>query len=292
MRFEVTGRTIAAYARASFKNAFASATITSETIDSQSMAEFESRSTRTLEIYGGRSEYGQGIISDNEYQAWIETVSDRPIFVDFETTGLVPLWLLADDPARAQAIQEAYVTYARSKNIEVIPEVGTALVGLRVEYTSGSSPPVVVDGYRRLPVDLNAGSGGGFVWVYYKLGKDDGSDGVPIGRIYTVDPSNGETNGPGGPCAVDHAGACIDLNKSVGGDFIYLHYLTDAANPIRAIVVQSGSSLFWGPAEAGNLYDRDSDVKWCTHMNDPLRRQDLNEGAGGKSIYIGAVPDH
>jgi hypothetical protein len=292
MTFETSGRTIGAYARASFKNSYASASIASETIDTQSMSVFESRAVRTLEIYGGKSEYGQGIISDNEYQAWIDTVSENPVFVDFEPAGLAPLWLFADDPARAQAIQDAYVAYAKTMDIVFIPEVGTALVGLRVEYTSGGNPPVIVDGHRRLPVDLNEGSGGGYVWVYYRLGADDGSDGTPIGRIYTVDTSNGESNTPGGPCAVNLSGTCIDLNKSVGGDFIYLHYLTDASNPIRAIVVKSGSTYHWGPAEAANLYDPNVDVEWCTHMGNPLVLQDLNEGAGGEFIYIGAVPDH
>jgi len=292
MAFETTGRTIGVYARASFKNTYASAAIASETIDTQSMTEFHSRAARTLEIYGGRSEYGQGIISDNEYQGWIGTISENPVFVDFEPAGLVPLWVLADDPARAEAIQDAYVLYAESKNIDFIPEVGTALTGLRVEYTSGSNPPAVVDGHRRLPVDLNQGSGGGYVWIYYELGADDGSDGTPIGRIYTIDTSNGESNTPGGPCAVDHAGTCIDLNKSVGGDYIYLHYLRDASNPIRAIVVKSNNTYYWGPAEAVNLYDPDLDVAWCTHMGNPLVLQDLNEGAGGADIYVGAVTHH
>jgi hypothetical protein len=292
MTFETGGRTIAAYARASFKSAYASASIASETIDSQSMSEFDSRAVRTLEIYGGKSEYGQGIISDNEYQAWIGSISDNPIFVDFEPTGLVPLWTFAGDPARAQAIQDAYVAYAHTKDVVFIPEIGTALTGLRVEYTSGSNPPVIVDGHRRLPVDLNQGSGGGFIWVYYKLGADDGSDGTPIGHIYTVDTSNGESNTPGGPCAVDYAGYCRDLNQSVGGDYIYLHYLLDASNPIRAIVVKADGVYHWAPAEAANQYNPDLDVEWCTHMGNPLVLQDLNEGAGGAYIYIGAVKDH
>ena len=58
----------------------------------------------------------------------------------------------------------------------------------------GASPdPNAIPGFTLLGADLNEGSGGDYVWLYYKTGKADGSEGRPLGEIYTVDATDGET---------------------------------------------------------------------------------------------------
>ena len=68
MSFERQGRTIDVYARASFKSMFASASIETQVIDEQSQSEFSATEETHLEVYGGRSEYGQYICGRKQFR--------------------------------------------------------------------------------------------------------------------------------------------------------------------------------------------------------------------------------
>ena len=71
----------------------------------------------------------------------------------------------------------------------------------------GGVPPPAPDGYTLLNVDLNSGTGGHYIWLYYKVGKADGSEGQPISKIYTVDEAPADSlrwrrgDSPGGHAA-------------------------------------------------------------------------------------------
>jgi hypothetical protein len=128
-----------------------------------------------------------------------------------------------------------------------------------------------------LNINLNAGtrSDSSDIFIYYKLGPDDGSDGQCITGIYTVDTSNGETD-PAGGTRID-----LDLNQGAGGDFIFLGYFKQAgAKPIRGIAVKDDHST--ANTEGGSGYD----YLWVTHQGSALM-QDLNEGSGGDYVYVG-----
>ena len=58
----------------------------------------------------------------------------------------------------------------------------------------GGTPPAPPAGYTLLDIDLNEGTGGNYIWLYYKVGKADGSEGEPVSKIYTVDEYDGETS--------------------------------------------------------------------------------------------------
>jgi hypothetical protein len=49
-----------------------------------------------------------------------------------------------------------------------------------------------------LPIDLNDGTGGHYIWLYYRMGRADGLEGTPIGEVYTVNEVDGETPLKGG----------------------------------------------------------------------------------------------
>jgi hypothetical protein len=178
------------------------------------------------------------------------------------------------------------------------PEARLAIVDLRVEYNNESPPD---PGWTKLDVDLN---GNLFIVHYppihlwFKMGRDDGSEGIPIDRIYTVNTTDGEDDPHGGECAGGITADCLDLNKGAGGDFIYLYYTKGLADPIRAIMVESIESdgptrQRWGPAEAGVWYERE-DLTWCEQRCcPPGQRQDLDEGVASlHDIYIGYIPNH
>ena len=119
MSFEKQGRSIDVYARASFKSLFASASIETQVIDQESQSEFSATEETHLEVYGGRSEYGQYIVNQGQYENWVESVNDNSVFMDFESTGLVGIWELADDAGRRAAIQDAFNTYAEANGISL-----------------------------------------------------------------------------------------------------------------------------------------------------------------------------
>jgi hypothetical protein len=152
MSFEKQGRSIDVYARASFKSLFASASIETQVIDQESQSEFSATEEMHLEVYGGRSEYGQYIVNAGEYENWVESVNDNSVFMDFESTGLLGIWELADDASRRAAIQAAFDTYAEANGISLV--------------AAGS----IVSNF----------SDGDEGWVYYQF---DGTAGTPVFKV-------------------------------------------------------------------------------------------------------------
>jgi hypothetical protein len=120
MSFDKSGRGIDVYASASFKSLFGSASLQTQVIDSTSESEFSATQNTHLEVYGGRSEYGQYIVNQGQYESWIESVNDNPVFMDFESNGLVGIWELATDPARQAQLQDAFDTYAEAHGISLL----------------------------------------------------------------------------------------------------------------------------------------------------------------------------
>jgi hypothetical protein len=161
-------------------------------------------------------------------------------------------------------------------------EVNDCIVGLRVERATTSAVPQTLDGYQLLNQDLNAGAGGDFMYVYYKLGPDDGSQGACITRIYTIDTTDGEANIPGG------TSIGVDLNATVGGDYIYLGFLQEAgAEPIRSIVTFDREAAKYTFSAGGGV---EFEYSWAPQQG-MSTAQDLNEGAGGHFVYIGYTTD-
>lgn len=262
------------YAEASFKKGFASASLSTQTHIEEDLASFESIMEKHLQVYGGRSEYGQHIINDDDYRDWIESVDERPVFCDFENDGLLPIWEFCSEAARKSTISETFETYAQDHDI-LVDQSHLALVDISVR-NMGSNPPSNLEGgWRLLPQDLNEDAGGSYLWIYYRLGRDDDPDKVPIDRVYTVNPSDGEHDRFGG------TKINVDLNSGAGGDYIYLYYTRGAVNPIRGLLITAdGDPHYTDGAGAGLL--------WLTVSNNPGTGppQDLCEGAGGDYIYL------
>ena len=120
MSFEKQDRSIDVYARASFKNAFASASIEAQATHGLSWSEFLATEERHLEVYGGRSEYGQYIMNEGVYESWIESVDENSVFMDFESTGLVGLHELASDATRRAELAAAWDTYAEARGVTLL----------------------------------------------------------------------------------------------------------------------------------------------------------------------------
>lgn len=162
---------------------------------------------------------------------------------------------------------------------------GVAIIGLTVidggDALSGGTPPPEPEGYTLLPIDLNEGTGGHYVWLYYKMGLADGSQGDPIGEIYTVAEYDGET-----PISEDDTKLSVNLNGEVSTNPLWLYYSTSRGPVVRCIVVanETEGKTVYGPPEAAGKYnviwveelDPDS---WKTPSDypQPPDAQDLNE---------------
>jgi hypothetical protein len=268
---------VGVYAEASFKSGYASADLNTSTTVQKNLTVFNETVDKRLEVYGGQSEYGQDIVNDNQYRAWIESVNDNPTFCDFEERGLLPIWELASDASRRAAIEAAFEAWAEDHELPAaVAEAQPCVVGIQV-LVAGRPAAELTDGYKLLNINLNAGtdSDTADIWIYYKVGPDDGSEGQCITRLYTVDTTNGETNPAGGTTIA------VDLNQGAGGDFIYLGYVNEAgAEPVRAVAVKDDASTAY--SDGGSGYD----YLWVTHQGSATM-QDLNEDAGGDFVYVG-----
>jgi hypothetical protein len=262
------------YAEASFKKGFASASLSTETHIEEDLAAFESIMEKHLQVYGGRSEYGQHIINDEDYRDWIDSVEERPVFCDFEDNGLFPIWEFCTEPERKSTLHEAFEAHAEDNEI-LIHDSHLALVDLTVR-DMGSNPPQNLEGgWRLLPQDLNEDAGGRYLWIYYRLGSDDDPDLTPIDRVYTVNTSDNERD------RFDGTKINIDLNKGAGGDYIYLYYTRGGVNPIRALHSSADGKTRYTDYASPSLV-------WLPVCNNPGTGapQDLCEGAGGDYIYL------
>lgn len=179
---------------------------------------------------------------------------------------------------------------------------GDAILELQlVDGGGNSTPPAPPAGFRLLDIDLNQGTGGNYIWLYYRTGKADGSEGQPISRIYTVDEYDHETPQGGTKLPVDlNAGSPF-----VGGRPLWL-YTVKADRPVaRCVVVinRTKDKLEYGPPQAAGKYQ----IEWVRELvpdnlsppsgyGVPADAQDLNEGESyllyvSDYIFIGLCKD-
>ncbi len=178
----------------------------------------------------------------------------------------------------------------KPENIE-----GDAILDIRiVDGGSNKTPPAPPAGYALLDIDLNGGNtGGNYIWLYYKVGKADGSEGDPISKIYTVDEFDGEKDTQGGtqlPVNLNNG----DIVKS--HEPLWLYYIKSDWPVVRCIAVyqRNGTSkvVKYGPPEAAGQYD----IVWVEELlpddlkspydDIPPDAQDLNEGQSNPFILL------
>lgn len=186
---------------------------------------------------------------------------------------------------------------------------GEAVLELRmlsVPLSEGTdSPPDAFPGFTGIPMDLNDSTGGDYVWLYYRMGPADGSQGDPVSEIYTVDSTDGE----GLKSGVDTSLMVNTNNNAFYSDAnrIYIAFATADWPVVRGIAVanydlsetrahyappgvEATYPIVWSQQRA---YHRviDHDGQWGPNP------QDLNEGTSGiftgvtDYIYIGYMVD-
>ncbi|HER08951.1 MAG TPA: hypothetical protein ENO20_08590 [Bacteroides sp.] len=269
---------IGVYAEASFSKGFGSGTLNTDVINETEYNQFAQSMEKHLEVYGGSSELGQHIINKDDYDAWINSIHDNLVFCNFTQNGLIPVWEFCDDDTRKAELQDAYATWAGDRDIAVLSAPRVCVLDLKIVEGSNAANPYKINGrdYYRLNFDLNNGSGGPYIFIYYLAGLENDTI-TPVAEVATINTSDGESlqNMPDGFEMINH-----DLNRGVGGDFIYLAFRrrNDPSDElVTGLRVQSAYSF--GTSAANTWYVVTAGYTSATP-------QDLNEGAGGDYIYL------
>jgi hypothetical protein len=230
-------------------------------------SEFELASDDNVEVIGGSSPF-QAMAYGSGFEKWTGSIVKAPVMVGFtpNTTWapLTPIWTLASKASRQTVLKNAFADYCKKKAKD-IDLFGPLLAELQVIHgeTSGVTPP---GGFKKIDVDLNKGAGGEFMYLCCQQMSKVDMEAKSVKPITDVAIVFGEN--AAAPAGYTKLG--VDLNKSVGGDFIYLCYRRGAfENAIRGLIIVHGNDGSVMPAKP---YVRIA--------------KDLNKGAGGEWIYL------
>lgn len=106
--------TLEVVARMSYQFGVGKVSAENKTRYTDSVSNFESNSSSKVRVIGGDPGYAKRIF-DGEYDHWIESTDERPVFVGFGPKGLRPIWALCGDGARKKKLQRSYEKYRPEK---------------------------------------------------------------------------------------------------------------------------------------------------------------------------------
>ncbi len=291
--YSVSGRTrdvkegvsVSVYAEASFSKGYGSGSINTSVVSQQEFDQFASNMEQHLEVYGGDSQLGHNIISKNDYDSWLNSIPNKLVFCNYTQNGLIPVWEFCDDDARKNELLQYYSTsWASDREISVYPTPRFCILDIMVVDSPMPPNPYRVNGrdYHKLPYDLNKGSGGATLWLYYLPGLENDVI-TPVAAIGTVNTTDGEKLTDLGTGFVN---INVDLNRGAGGDYILLAYRKRADHAdylLTGLMIWDRHSTYvyslgTGAAPAWTW------IGLLQHGTSIL--QDLNEAADGEYIYL------
>lgn len=221
-----------------------------------------------LKIEGGDPAYGSNILSKENYSAWAGSVEDAPALSALSNLSLMPLWELCESEARRTEVEEAFKQYALHFNLpEMAAGAGKSITDILIKAGSHSDPYYYQEsGYKVIPENLNAQTGGKYVYLMYREGLDTEAS---ITELATVSGFN-----PTAPGAWFRIRTNLNEGTGAGDPEVYLCYQRAVTeSPIRQVqVVKGESTLPTGFELVKNFYYGNV--------------QDLNQGAGGTPVHI------
>lgn len=265
--------------KASYQGIGSSAKGSNRTKIENNMEQVQSYSDINIKLYGG-THINVNTIDDFKanYSKWIASVKEKPTMLNIPNIdiNLEPLWELTGEPGYdiqskpiANAIYNRFITLALERGIElsqydysitsnlkdfaiteILVETGKskedALSKFPDNYTIVRLNP---DGHNRLELETNKGAGGAWIYIGYKMERFQEPDPDNPGEMIihndvlnrgivdiaiSLGKDKGITN-------YEHNG--VDLNATVGGDYVYLNYLRyekDTAHKYKLIKDISG----------------------------------------------------
>jgi hypothetical protein len=224
-----------------------------------------------LKVTGGRPEYGQFINQSGEYELWIESIKENPVLCEFTDNSLVPIWSLCEGEDRKNTLEAAFNTLVDQNKLPELwataiediqfvkgstPSPAEGYEIIRVDLNRDTDVheeyiwltykrcldtqeaitdltciiheyQTVPEGYTKIPQDLNEGARGYTIYLCYKNGISD----RPI-RQLNVRVGEGTVPEPGFYFVNNfYRGTAQDLNEDAGGNYIYITYSRDTADP-------------------------------------------------------------
>lgn len=275
---------IGVYAEASFSVGLGSGTLNTNVITESEYNQFASSMEKHLEVYGGSSELGQHIINKDDFDAWIGSIGNNLVFCNYTQNGLMPIWSFCKEQSRKTELEAAYATWATDRDIAVFPSPRVCILDVKIiEGPSAANPYKIHDrDYYRLDYDLNRGSDGSpYIFIYYLPGMENDTI-TPIAEVAIINYDWGESleTLPEGFEMIDH-----DLNRSAGGDAIFLAYRRRNDNADKLVTGLRVNSVYsFGTSDTFTWYI-------CTHGTSATP-SDLNDGAGGDDIFLWYTNSH
>lgn len=244
-------------------------------------SEYDSNKDQVLHSYGGgfALNINQFITEPQALIKWESTLEENGTLVDFGNTtarALVPIWELCSDSSRAAYLKAEFEKLNLAQgNQWPMQRYVTDIVFIadKNEWNARSKCP---PGYQLINADLNAGAGGNFIYLCYKLGENVNEAYTDFFMEYRTNAASPETKPVNhNSNYVNYTRIGTDLNSGSGGGYIYLW--TTKANTLPPVT--DVSVVFDSPSNGNPEW---SSVCW-QNTQSPA---DVNKSVEGKYIYI------
>ena len=268
-------------AKADFNALIAKASASGSYQNVQNRSEYEGSKYEKFKCYGGEFIINSGSLKNDPslLDKWEKTLEEHGNLVEFGNTTtrpLVPIWELCSDSARAAYLKAefekmniAMANYNKWPVEKYVVDVTFVTAGN--EFAARAQCPA---GYQLINADLNAGAGGDYIYLCYKLGENADDAITDFFMEYTGSAA------PSGTATISHNAnnvpytrIGIDLNKGAGGEFIYLWYTkAKTKSPVKDMGV-AFDNAGWPDYES---------VFWLNTQSPA----DVNKSVGGATIII------
>ncbi|MGI6329226.1 MAG: stalk domain-containing protein [Dethiobacteria bacterium] len=247
----------------------------------QNRSEYESSKDENFKCYGGEFIINSGSLKNDPslLEKWEKTLEEHGNLVEFGNTTtrpLVPIWELCSDSARAAYLKAEFekMNTAMAENNKWPVEkyvVDVTFVAAGNEFAARAQCPA---GYQLINADLNAGAGGDFIYLCYKLGENPDDAITDFFMEFTGGSASSTT------ATVSHNANVApytrigrDLNQGAGGEFIYLWYTKAKTKPLVKDMGVAFGNVGWPDYES---------VFWQNSQTPA----DANKSVGGATIVI------
>jgi hypothetical protein len=117
------GSSIGQYVKVSAEGTIQGVTLganVAEDTEQSFLSEFETTNTySSTSAYGGKPEYAKFVLDSGMYDKWIESIDAMPVWIDYYTDTLQPIYLFIADTTKQAEVKSAVSTYLEGKKITV-----------------------------------------------------------------------------------------------------------------------------------------------------------------------------
>lgn len=255
---------------------------------SNALKELSSNNYTSTRVIGGRGLAITTFDSFNEqYKVWVNSLENERNwqFCSIPNkNSLVPLWDFCKDAKRKKELKDYYEKISKAKG-NVLQETelyvkDILFINHKNRHQARANRP---SGYTMIEKDLNAGSGGDYIYLCYKLAPMESNGRIeeyPITNCVMEETKNSKRSSTNNILISQNKRANyyrdgLDLNKGSGGNYIYFYHTKDQQYlPIKRLAVTFDSEPI-AKEDWEIVYWKDSRIA-----------ADCNKSSGGDYIWI------